>query len=123
MSNAVNHPPHYAEGRKYEPIKVISDWGLNFNLGSALKYIARAGRKGDPVEDLQKAIEYLKFEIADIEAEREKEIERRKSADRNCKHTVKPVVAENGVIVIEAPANMGPEEIIKSAIRKIYGGE
>lgn len=23
----VNHPAHYAEGRKYEPIEVIEDWG------------------------------------------------------------------------------------------------
>ena len=31
------------------------DWKLNFNLGSALKYIARAGRKGRSSEDLEKA--------------------------------------------------------------------
>lgn len=27
----VNHPAHYAEGRKYEPIAVIEDWNLNFS--------------------------------------------------------------------------------------------
>lgn len=51
--NAVKSPLHYTEGRKYEPKDVIRDWGLNFNLGSALKYIARAGRKGNTVEDLE----------------------------------------------------------------------
>lgn len=61
--NAVKSPLHYTEGRKYEPKDVIRDWGLNFNLGSALKYIARAGRKGNTVEDLEKAREYLAFEI------------------------------------------------------------
>ena len=49
---------------------MIRDWGLNFNLGSALKYIARAGRKDDIVQDLRKAQEYIDFEIQAIEAER-----------------------------------------------------
>lgn len=56
---------HYAEGRDFEPIAVIHDWGLNFNLGSALKYIARIGRKGsykDSINDITKAIDYLQDE-------------------------------------------------------------
>ena len=61
--DAVSHPSHYTEGRKYEPRKVIADWGLNFNLGNAVKYISRAGRKGDKIEDLRKAIQYIEFEI------------------------------------------------------------
>lgn len=74
--NAVKSPLHYTEGRKYEPKDVIRDWGLNFNLGSALKYIARAGRKGNTVEDLEKAREYLAFEIEAIKVEtvREREL-------------------------------------------------
>jgi len=70
MSDAVNHPSHYAEGRKYEPKDVIRDWGLNFNLGNAVKYISRAGKKDDIVQDLKKAKQYLEFEIEAIEAER-----------------------------------------------------
>lgn len=66
----VKHPKHYCEGRKYEPKDVIRNWQLNFNLGSAVKYIARAGRKDDIVQDLSKAIEYLQFEIEAIEVER-----------------------------------------------------
>ena len=65
----VKSPKHYTEGRKFEPKDVIRDWGLNFNLGSALKYIARAGRKDDIVQDLRKAQEYIDFEIQAIEAE------------------------------------------------------
>ena len=68
----VHSPKHYTEGRKYEPKDVIRDWGLNFNLGSAVKYIARAGRKDDVVQDLEKAREYLKFEIDAIKATRYK---------------------------------------------------
>lgn len=61
----IKHPAHYAEGRKYEPIKVIQDWDLDFALGNAIKYIARAGRKegNSIVQDLMKAKQYLEFEI------------------------------------------------------------
>lgn len=68
-NNIIFHPSHYCDGRKYEPRKVISDWKLNFNLGNAIKYLSRAGRKGDKVEDLRKAIQYIEFEIEDIENE------------------------------------------------------
>lgn len=65
--DVVSHPSHYTEGRKYEPRKVIADWDLNFNLGNAVKYISRAGRKGDKIEDLRKAIQYIEFEIEELE--------------------------------------------------------
>jgi len=66
ISDPVRHPQHYGGADDpYEAIKVIDAWDLGFNLGSAVKYIARAGRKpGSPyVEDLRKAVEYLQFEI------------------------------------------------------------
>ena len=65
MNDIINHPSHYCEGRKYEPIDVIIDWSLSFCPATALKYISRAGRK-DPnkiIEDYQKAIWYLNKEI------------------------------------------------------------
>lgn len=65
--NEVSHPSHYTAGLKYEPRKVIADWGLNFNLGNAIKYISRAGRKGDKIEDLKKAIQYIEFEIEELD--------------------------------------------------------
>jgi hypothetical protein len=60
----VNHPPHYTFG-KFEVLDVIEDWGLNYCLGNAVKYIARAGRKNPDkkVEDLRKAVFYLEREI------------------------------------------------------------
>lgn len=64
MSNEqVNHPSHYGgENNPYETIKVIDDWGLHrdFYVANAVKYISRAGKKGDIIEDLQKAVWYLK---------------------------------------------------------------
>lgn len=47
----------------YEAIKVIDAWNLGFNLGNVVKYISRAGRKGDALEDLEKARTYLEFEM------------------------------------------------------------
>lgn len=67
VNDIIKSPSHYVEGRKYEPRKVIADWGLNYNLGCAVKYISRAGRKGDAIEDLWKAIQYLEFEIEELE--------------------------------------------------------
>jgi len=65
----VNHPNHYGgKDSQYEAIKVIEAWGLNFNTGNAVKYISRAGKK-DPaktVEDLEKAIWYLKREVLNL---------------------------------------------------------
>lgn len=55
----VDHPPHYADIGKYEPIDVIEDWDLEYHTGCALKYIARFKHKGKPAEDLRKAAWYL----------------------------------------------------------------
>jgi hypothetical protein len=63
----VNHPAHYGgEDNPYEVIKVIEAWGLGFCLGNAVKYIARAGKKGSDteIEDLKKALWYLKRELS-----------------------------------------------------------
>lgn len=57
-------PNHY-ERLDPQPRDVTAAWELNFDLGSAVKYIARAGHK-DPakeVEDLNKAIECIKHHI------------------------------------------------------------
>lgn len=60
----VNHPAHYGGDNTYEAIKVIEAWGLNFRLGNCVKYIARAGKKGNRLLDLQKALWYLQREIS-----------------------------------------------------------
>jgi len=64
MSDQVNHPTHYGGDTAYEAIKVIEAWKLGFCLGNTVKYIARAERKGAPLEDLKKARWYLDREIA-----------------------------------------------------------
>lgn len=96
--DVVKHPSHYAEGRKYEPKDVIRDWGLNFNLGNTVKYIARAGKKDDIVQDLKKAKQYLEFEIEAIEAERKASEDDKPKFNTdtvNCKHIARPVYDED----------------------------
>lgn len=58
----VDHPRHYNAG-SIEAIEVIEDWQLNFCLGNVIKYIARSEHKGNPKEDLEKALWYLTREI------------------------------------------------------------
>lgn len=62
MSDAVNHPSHYNQGA-IEVIDYIEDRQFNFNVGNAVKYICRAQYKGKTVEDLEKAVFYLKREL------------------------------------------------------------
>ena len=69
VKDLIHHPAHYCYS-EYEPKDVIRAWGLNFNLGSAVKYIARAGRKDDIVQELSKAKQFIEFEIEAIEKER-----------------------------------------------------
>ena len=59
MRDNIN-PEHYG----WHPIECIEvTRHFNFNLGNAIKYIWRSGRKDNAIEDLQKAIWYLSDEI------------------------------------------------------------
>jgi hypothetical protein len=60
MAEQVDHPAHYGGAdNPYEAIKVIEAWGLDFCLGNTVKYLSRAGKKGDRLTDLKKAAWYL----------------------------------------------------------------
>ncbi len=60
--SAIEHPSHYNQG-KIEAQAAIIDWNLSWNLANVVKYISRAGHKGDRNEDLKKALNYLYHEI------------------------------------------------------------
>lgn len=68
MYDSVNKPKHY-NFSGLEVITVIEAWGMNYHLGNVLKYIARAGKKNDLLEDLKKAQWYLNREIERVEKE------------------------------------------------------
>jgi rRNA processing protein Krr1/Pno1 len=69
MAEAVNHPPHYQSASGIEAIDVIEAFGLGFHRGNAVKYLLRAGRKGDTLTDLKKAAWYLSREIDRLQGE------------------------------------------------------
>lgn len=76
MAEAVNHPQHYGGADNvYEAIRVIEAWNLGFCLGNTVKYISRAGKKDDLIQDLRKAAWYLNREIELLTKE--------KNADQN----------------------------------------
>tara|TARA_R110000803_G_scaffold156827_2_gene221351 strand:+ start:852 stop:1055 length:204 start_codon:yes stop_codon:yes gene_type:complete len=55
--------PHYENGKDYDVIDIINDYQLNFCRGNILKYVIRAGKKRDELQDLLKAKDYLEREI------------------------------------------------------------
>lgn len=60
----VSHPSHYTPDGAPEAIDVIEGYQLGFRLGNVVKYVLRAGLKGTPVTDLEKARWYLDREIS-----------------------------------------------------------
>lgn len=64
-SDLVDHPAHYQSGGM-EVIDVIEAFKLGFPLGNAVRYILRAGKKNNGLQDLQKAAWYLNHEIKKI---------------------------------------------------------
>jgi hypothetical protein len=62
MNDPVDHPSHYVSHPSgVECIQITRHMG--FNLGNAIKYIWRADLKNDAIEDLEKAVWYLRDEI------------------------------------------------------------
>lgn len=61
-----NKIPKYYIGKYhgYEARKVVEDFELSYNTGTAVTYLLRAERKhDDPQECIQKAINHLEFEL------------------------------------------------------------
>lgn len=71
---AVNHPRHYGGDVPHEVWKCLNAWGAEADalIWNAIKYLARAGKKGDKLEDLKKAKWYLDKRIELMEAEKQK---------------------------------------------------
>ena len=58
--------PSYYIGthHKYEARKIVEDFDLTYNCGTAVTYLLRANRKHDsPIDCIKKAIAHLEFEL------------------------------------------------------------
>ena len=81
-SNRVEHPSHYTWLKDLCGIEVIDiTRHMNFNLGNVIKYTLRAGHKSEEglsdkqkhIEDLKKALFYIKDEIKRLEEKEKKD--------------------------------------------------
>jgi|10_taG_2_1085330.scaffolds.fasta_scaffold00131_8 hypothetical protein len=64
--------PSYYVGKHhgYEAHKIIEDYELTYNIGTAVSYLLRNSNKHDtPIECLEKAIAHIEFEIEHIKFE------------------------------------------------------
>ena len=67
MTDEVNNPVHYNQNG-IEVIDVIETYAKHdFRLANVLKYVCRAGYKGHPLQDLQKAQWYLNRVVSEME--------------------------------------------------------
>lgn len=66
QQESVDNPEHYNKHPSGIECITIAE-GFNFNLGNVIKYIWRAGLKGDADTDLRKARKYLQREIDRLE--------------------------------------------------------
>ena len=76
MKNKIMTPLHYTSGQDYDLIDVALHYNLNFFRFNVLKYICRAGKKQNELQDLEKAVDYLQREIKNIRKQQLKEIEK-----------------------------------------------
>jgi len=72
MENFKEKPRYYLGKRYgYEASKVIEDFNLGYNLGNAVTYLLRAGKKvyvndssrASMIADIEKTINHLNFEL------------------------------------------------------------
>ena len=64
MAETTNdHGPEYYRRGSIQVWDFVRDQELNFHLGNVIKYVCRAGHKFDDIDDLEKAIHYLKNEV------------------------------------------------------------
>lgn len=61
-ADPVDHPAHYTDHPSGVECITVTEH-MNFNVGNAVKYLWRAGRKGDALTDLRKAAWYVNREI------------------------------------------------------------
>ena len=81
MTDEVNNPSHYNQNG-IEEIDVIETYAKHdFRLANVLKYVCRAGYKGHPLQDLQKAQWYLNRVVSEME-ELDAAIEELEATDR-----------------------------------------
>lgn len=71
VEKKIDIPNYYIGKNGYEARKVISNFDLSYNVGTATTYLLRCGKKKEEgmsdvdkhIEDIEKAINHLNFEL------------------------------------------------------------
>jgi len=74
----ISVPSYYIGNNGYEARKVISGFDLSYNVGTATTYLLRCGKKTEQgmtdkdkhIEDIEKAMNHLRFELEKLKDER-----------------------------------------------------
>ena len=71
LNEDVIKPSHYKAG-EFDVIAFCQKHNLNFDVGNVIKYVTRAGKKKDnsELQDLNKAMEYLKRRIEFVKGDK-----------------------------------------------------
>lgn len=62
MDTVIECPPHYDKFH-HDPLTIAAMYELSPCLSHAIKYLLRAGHKGDRVEDLKKCLRCVEMEL------------------------------------------------------------
>ena len=74
LINKFDIPNYYIGKNGYEAREVVSGFELSYNVGTAVTYLLRAGKKKEEgmsdndkhIEDIEKAMNHLRFELEQL---------------------------------------------------------
>ena len=113
----VNKPPHYKDTSGIECKEITCHRKMPFSLGNAIKYLYRAGSKGDLLEDLKKAEWYLRVAYLNDETVPEEVIRRLREVA-----AVRKTEAGRALNLISHHKIVAAYRVVKSEIEKLEAG-
>ena len=113
----VNKPPHYKDASGIECKEITCHRKMPFSLGNAIKYLYRAGSKGDLLEDLKKAEWYLRVAYLNSEAVPEEVVRRLIEVA-----VVRKTAAGRALNLIRLHEIAAAYQVVKKEIEKLEAG-
>lgn len=109
----VSRPQHYVGVSGVEAREIMIDAGLeeNANLFNAVKYLLRAGKKGSEEQDLQKARQFILFELERLKRPRLFNPYVDGAAGLAREFLIRGDVAQAAFLILDGGANPDPAEL------------
>lgn len=114
----VNKPPHYKDASGIECKEITCHRKMPFSLGNAIKYLYRAGSKGDLLEDLKKAEWYLRVAYLNGETVPEEVVRRLREVA-----AVRKTAAGRALNLIGLHMIVDAYGVVKIGIEKLEAGD